>query len=105
MNVPFICVGICQNGTNVDCQKPTIDTQSKYKNWANCGNGDCMKLVDPRYEIEMAKDSADWNTALGYFLIGLGGAVAIFSTIAYLKCCYDPKDDKDGNDEDNGDKE
>lgn len=75
------CVGLCPEGTIVDCWKPT--TANK-KDWARCGNEACMKLVDPQYELGTEQDKADFQVLFGYFMIGLGVAVALFAFF----CCY-----------------
>mmetsp|Transcript_24494 Transcript_24494/g.37263 ORF Transcript_24494/g.37263 Transcript_24494/m.37263 type:complete len:274 (+) Transcript_24494:254-1075(+) len=108
------CFGLCPEGTIVDCWKPTTTAKTNNNNnnnnqkedWARCGNEDCIKLVDPQYELDTAQDTADFQALFGYFMIGLGVAVAVFAFFCcYYRpnCCCCSKNNK--NDYEDGEKE
>jgi len=100
---PFVCYGICENGTRVDCWKPITTRTGDYENWADCGNDECLKLVNPKYELEAAQEGAEVQAMLGYFLIGLGVAVSIFTIIAWFCCCSGAKENNATTKNDNND--
>ena len=85
VNTPFVCEGICENGATVACWK-SVETDFN-EEWANCGNNECYKLVDPAVELSLAEEDAGFKETIGYFLIGLGCAVVVFSTVAFFCCC------------------
>mmetsp|Transcript_31657 Transcript_31657/g.36934 ORF Transcript_31657/g.36934 Transcript_31657/m.36934 type:complete len:238 (-) Transcript_31657:263-976(-) len=84
-DTPFVCEGICENGAIVACWK-SIETGFN-EDWANCGNDACYKLIDPAIELSLAVEDSGFKEIVGYFLIGLGCAVVVFSFGAYFCCC------------------
>mmetsp|Transcript_4539 Transcript_4539/g.7323 ORF Transcript_4539/g.7323 Transcript_4539/m.7323 type:complete len:81 (-) Transcript_4539:240-482(-) len=66
-------------GTSYDCWKPTIP--GPFSDFYNCGNDDCMKLIDPQKEVDSAEGAATGLKIAGivclslgipFFLIGIG---------------------------------
>lgn len=85
-NKLFVCDGLCANGAVVDCWTPVIAVDDVQK-WANCGNGECIKLVDPNYEVIISKTNAETIMNIGFVLILGGVFFAVLSLIVYFCCC------------------
>uniref|UniRef100_A0A6U3TQC8 Uncharacterized protein n=1 Tax=Ditylum brightwellii TaxID=49249 RepID=A0A6U3TQC8_9STRA len=79
---PFACDGICDTNEVVDCWTALEDEFNQ--KWANCGNDQCYKLVDPNVELEFAQVNTGNDLMDGRYLIALGVAVAVFSAFAYF---------------------
>ena len=80
-DTPFVCVGVCSVNVSVACWEPS--TTGFSADWANCGNPECIKLVDPEMEYKIALDAAEALTWYGIGLIVIGIPVGI---IAF--CCH-----------------
>jgi hypothetical protein len=86
----FACQGLCETGETVDCWKPSVACGSsncdKY-DWANCGNKECMKLVDPKIELQAFADEVQvGGFAIGVIVVGaLLGLEALRNLRKYLK--------------------
>jgi hypothetical protein len=96
-DTPFVCEGICQPGTVVDCWRPKPDVCSgggtaeedvdcsKEIDWANCGNSQCLKVVDP--SLELTKSIYDAGLPIGILLIAFGVIFGIFGTCLHFFIC------------------
>jgi hypothetical protein len=80
-DTPYVCVGECSLGQSVACWEPSVAGFNA--DWANCGNPECIKLVDPELEYKIALDDAELLTVYGIALIAIGVPVGL---IAF--CCY-----------------
>ena len=89
---PFVCRGECRVGQMVDCWMPREsesclghqDGCRGYHDWAECGNQDCLKLVDPAYEHETARGEAEGVVFVGIFLVLI--AVCVGGCTVALGC-------------------
>jgi hypothetical protein len=80
-DTPFVCFGECPIGESVACWEPV--EAGFAADWANCGNPECIKLVDPQNEHAIALDDAESLTVYGIGLIILGVPVGLIAL-----CCY-----------------
>eukprot|EP00547_Thalassionema_nitzschioides_P007998 CAMPEP_0194203220 /NCGR_PEP_ID=MMETSP0156-20130528/3060_1 /TAXON_ID=33649 /ORGANISM="Thalassionema nitzschioides, Strain L26-B" /LENGTH=266 /DNA_ID=CAMNT_0038928927 /DNA_START=53 /DNA_END=853 /DNA_ORIENTATION=+ len=92
--VLFVCDGLCANGTVVDCWAPTVtEGMSSIQEWAQCGNRDCIKLVDPDIELSLAEKEVEEQMNLGIVLVGAGVGATVLAAVIYFCCCR-PKVDE-----------
>jgi hypothetical protein len=91
-DTPFVCEGLCDAGTVVDCWRPKTDVCSADNDdcsekidWADCGNSQCLKVVDPSYELSMA--IIDAGFPIGILLIAFGVLFGIFATCLRFFVC------------------
>mmetsp|Transcript_14867 Transcript_14867/g.27951 ORF Transcript_14867/g.27951 Transcript_14867/m.27951 type:complete len:248 (-) Transcript_14867:369-1112(-) len=98
-DTPFVCAGgLCELGTVVDCWRPKDDvcggdggdeSCSDNIDWANCGNSQCLKLVDPSFELAMA--ILDAGFPIGIMLIVFGIIFGIFGSVVSMCFCKGDK--------------
>lgn len=100
-DTPFVCDGLCAAGTIVDCWRPISTSTTSSSNesqeldeidieWANCGNSQCLKLVDPAFELE--EYIYDAGFPIGILLIAFGVLLAIFGACLRIFICNNSKD-------------
>lgn len=81
-DTPFVCEGLCDTGTVVDCWRPKADVCSTAADaadndcsekidWAVCGNLQCLKLVDPEVELSMAIYDDGDRIEIPYLVFGV----------------------------------
>ena len=89
-NLPFVCEGgICEEGDTVKCWQPTETCSDAGCNedlrWADCGNKECKKLVDPTFEYDDAVSDAQGLYIAGIVLLPIAAASCIIAAV--LKFC------------------
>ena len=98
-DTPFVCEGLCAVGTIVNCWRPkenvcssSVDDDCRdVLEWANCGNSQCLKLVDPSFELTLAIYNAGFP--IGILLIVFGVMFGLFGMILYFFFCRKKNND------------
>lgn len=85
--VPFVCVGECEVGTMVECWELSDAQGYNQESWANCGNEECIKLVDPSIEHTDAVEEAETMSTFGEMLLTVGAILAVVPGLTYFLCC------------------
>jgi hypothetical protein len=85
--VPFVCEGECEVGEVVDCWESSSVDNYNQESWANCGNEECIKLVDPSIEHTDAVEKAQTISSFGRSLLSFGALLAVVPAMCYLLVC------------------
>jgi hypothetical protein len=85
--VPFVCEGECEVGKAVDCWESSSLDKYNQESWANCGNEECIKLVDPSIEHTDAIEKAETVSTFGRTLLSFGALLAVIPALSYLLIC------------------